>query len=97
MEEKDILVHETEISVTSIPAQERKEEAISISRKHKQKLGNIQAGVKYNKIYHTKKMRTENDRETMHHRKELERKKKKRKISKLIPYLLSCPKHACGI
>ena len=38
MEGKDALVHETEISVASIPFEERKEEAIFMSRKHKKEL-----------------------------------------------------------
>ena len=34
-EEKDVLLHETMISVASIPVGERKEEAISMSREQK--------------------------------------------------------------
>ena len=48
-------MHEPEISVASIPVEERKEEVASKSRKHKRKLEDLQADVKYHKIYHTKK------------------------------------------
>ena len=37
-EENDVSVHEVEISVASISVQERKEEAISKSRKHNREL-----------------------------------------------------------
>ena len=53
--EKDISVHETEISVTVIPVKERKEEAVSTSKKHKAKLKSLQAGVKYHNTYSTQK------------------------------------------
>ena len=33
-EEKDVLVHETQISVASIPVQKQKEEVLSMPRKH---------------------------------------------------------------
>ena len=56
-DENDASVHEAEISVASIPVQERKEETMSKSRKHKRELEDLQAGVKYHMIYHTKKQR----------------------------------------
>ena len=62
-EEKDVLVHETEISVVSILIEERKEGIISKSRKHKRELEDLQAGVKYHKIYYTKKAKTEDEGE----------------------------------
>ena len=74
-EEKDILVHETEISVASIPVEERKEEAISMSRKHERELEDVQADVKYHKIHHTKKAKTEDEGETILPEKELEQKR----------------------
>ena len=51
--EKDFSVHEAEISVAFIPLQERKKEVVSMSRKCKRELEELQAGVKYHKIYHT--------------------------------------------
>ena len=52
---KMFFVHKNKISVASIPLQERKEEAISMSGKHERELKDLQAGVKCHKIYHTKK------------------------------------------
>ena len=69
-------VHESQISAASIPVEERKEEAISVSRKHKRELKDLQAGVKYHKIYHTKKTKTEDEEEMIFPVKELEQKKK---------------------
>ena len=57
----------------------------------------LQAGVKYHKIHHTKKTKIEDEGETILPGKELEQKKKRIMISKLIPDLLSCPTHLCGI
>ena len=53
-EENDVSAHETKISVAVIPLK-KKEEVEAKSRKHKRKLDDLQAGVKYHKIYHTKK------------------------------------------
>ena len=58
-EEKDVLMHKTEISVASTPVQEQKEEALSMPRKHKRELEYLQPGVKYQKMYHTKKAKAE--------------------------------------
>ena len=38
---------------------QKKEEVISKSKKHKRELEDLQAGVKYHKIYCTKKVKTE--------------------------------------
>ena len=73
--EKDILVQETDISVASIHVQERIEKAISMLRKRKRELEDLQAGVKYYKIHHTKKAKTDDEGEAIHHAKELESKK----------------------
>ena len=55
-EEKDVSIHEAEISVASNPVQERKKEYVmSKSRKNKRQLEDLQAGVKHHTIYHTKK------------------------------------------
>ena len=54
-EEKDILAYETEISVASISFQERKEKVLSKPRKHEPELEDLQADLKYHKIYHPKK------------------------------------------
>ena len=83
-EKKDVLVHETEISVASIGVQEWKEEAFSIPGKRRKELEDLQAGVKYHKIYCTKNAKTEDEGETI-------TKKKRRMISKLVPNLLSGP------
>ena len=53
--------------------------------------------MKYHKIYHAKKAKTDDEEETVLPGIELEQKKKKRMTSKLIPNLLSCPTHLCGI
>ena len=50
IEEKDVLIHEAEVFVASILVQERKEEVISKSRKHKRALEDLQAGIKYHKF-----------------------------------------------
>ena len=63
--EKGVSLHESEISLSSIPIQERKEEAISKSRKCKEELKDLWAGVKYHKIYHTRKAKTEDEGETI--------------------------------
>ena len=52
--EKDVMVHKTEISVAFIPVQESKEEALFMSRKYMRELEDLEAGVNYNKIHHTK-------------------------------------------
>ena len=54
---KDVLVQDTEISVAFIPVQDQKEEVLSMPRKRKRELEDLQAGVKYHEIYHTKKQR----------------------------------------
>ena len=54
-EEEDLSIHEIEISVAVIPGQEIKEEAESKSRKHKNELEDLQAGVKYHNIITHKK------------------------------------------
>ena len=64
-----------------------------MSRKHKRELEDLQAGVKYHKIHHTKKAKAEDEGETILPEKESEQKKKKKMISNLIPNLLSCPTH----
>ena len=76
--EKDVLVHETEISVASIPVQEQKEEALSMPIKLKWKLVEIQACVKYHKIHHTKTAKTEDDIEMILPAKESEQKRRKK-------------------
>ena len=90
-------MHEAEISVAVIPVQERNEVVVSKSRKHKRESEYLQAGVKYHKIYHTKRAMFDNEVETILPGKELEHKRKKRMISKLIPDLLLFPTHLCGI
>ena len=60
---KDVLVHKADNSVASIPVQEQKEEALSIRRKCKRKLEDLQASVKYHKIYHTKNTKREEEEE----------------------------------
>ena len=62
-------MHEADISVASIPVHERKEEAISISRKHRSQ------DLSY------KKAKTEDEGGTILPGKELRQKKKKRTIS----------------
>ena len=86
-DEKDVSVHEAEISEASIPVEERKEEFVYKSREHKRELKDLQADVKYHKIYHTKKTKSDNEGATILPANELECKKKKRMISKLIPAL----------
>ena len=56
-------MHEVEIYVASIPAQERNKEVISKSSKHKWELKELQASVKYHKIYHTKKAKSDDEGE----------------------------------
>ena len=80
-----------------IPVQEKKEDATCKFKKHERELEDLQAGVKYNKIYYTKKVKFEDKGETICPGKMLEQKKKKILISKLIPDLLSCPTHLHGI
>ena len=96
-EEKYISMHRTEISVASIPLEERKDEVLSNSKKTKRELEELQAGVKYHKILHTKKAKFDDEGETILPRKELEHKNKNRLISKLIPDLLLYPTHLCHI
>ena len=74
----DVSVDEAEMSVDSIPFEERKDEVVSKSRKHKRELEDLQDGVKYHKIYHTKKAKSEDERETILPRKELEQKRRKK-------------------
>ena len=74
---KDVLGHETEISVASIPVQEQKVGALSMPRKLKRELEDLQAGVKYHKTYHTKNAKTEYEREMILPAKELEQKRRK--------------------
>ena len=62
-----------------------------MSRKLKRELKNLQAGVKYHKFIMPKKQ------SLMMKERQLEHKKKKRMIFILIPDLLSCPTHLCGI
>ena len=71
-------MHETEISVASISIQVRKEEALSLSRKHNRELEDLQAGVKYCKVHHTKKAKTEDEQETILPAEELEQKKEEK-------------------
>ena len=96
-EENDVLMLEAEILVAFITGQERKDEVISKSTKCKKELKDHQTGVKYHKIYHTKKAKSEYEREMILTGKELKQKKKKRMISNLISNLLSSPTHLCGI
>ena len=58
-------MHEAEIFIASIFVQERKKEVISIPRKCQKDSEDLQAGVNYYKIYHTKKAKTEDERETI--------------------------------
>ena len=90
-------MHETEISVAVTPVQERKEEAVIKSRKCKRELEDYQAGVKYIKIYHTKKQSLIMKERQLFLKMSWNTKKKKRMISNLIPDLLSCPTHLHGI
>ena len=95
-EQKGDSVHETEISIASISVQERKEKAMSKSRNCKRELEDLQAGVKYHKIYHIKKESLKMKARQPFPEKSWNKKKKKRMISKLIPDLLSCPTHLHG-
>ena len=47
-------MNEPEISVASIPVEERMKEVLSKSRKRKMELKDLQVGVKYHKIHHKK-------------------------------------------
>ena len=69
-------MHKTEISIASIPVQERKEEALSMPRKCKKELEDLQAGVKYHEIYHTKKTKTEDEGEMILPAKESKQKRR---------------------
>ena len=73
-------MHKTGISVASIPVQQQKEEASSMLRKHKREWENLPAGVKYHKIYYTKKAKTEDEGETFLPTKDSDKKTKKRMI-----------------
>ena len=59
--------------------------------KRKRELKDLEAGVKYHEMYHTKKAKTEDEGEMILPAKESEQKKKRRMISKLVPNLVSCP------
>ena len=52
--------------------------------------------MKYHKIHHNKKVKSEDEEDMILPGKEFEQKKKKRMISKLLPDLLSCLTHFCG-
>ena len=64
-EEKDVSVPEAEVSIASIPVQERKEENTSMLRKQKKELEDLHAGVEYHKIHQTKKAQSEDEGETI--------------------------------
>ena len=70
---------------------------MSKSRMHRRKLEELEVGVKHHTIYHTKKAISDDEEDKIFPGKELEHKTKKRRISKLIPDLLSCLTHLCGI
>ena len=48
-----------------------------MSKKHKRELEDLQAGVKYHNMYHTKKAKTEDEGETFLPTKESDQKRKK--------------------
>ena len=71
------MVHKNEIFVASIPIQEQKEEALSMSRKCKNELEDLKTGVKYHKIYHAKKGSMEDKGEMIIPAKESKQKRRK--------------------
>ena len=58
-------MHDAEISVASIPVEERKVEVVSKSKKHKLQLEDLPAGVKQHSIHHTKKAKSDDEGETI--------------------------------
>ena len=64
-EEKDASVHKAEMSVASIPVQEKKEDVISKSRNGKRKLEDLKPGVNHHKIFHTNKAKSDDKGETI--------------------------------
>ena len=94
--EKVVSFYKIEISVAVTPVQGKKEGAMPKSRKHKRDLEDRQDCVKYHKIYHIKQAKSD-DGESVLPENELDLKKKKIMISKLIPDLLSYPTHLCSI
>ena len=73
---KDVSVHETEISEAVIPVQERREETMTKSRKQRE-LEDFQTSLKYHKIYHTKKAKSDDEGEIILPGKELEHQRRK--------------------
>ena len=88
-------MHETEISVAVILVEE-KGRRLCQHQKHEKELEDLQAGVKYRKIYHIKEAKSDDEGATIFLVTNLNTKKKRMAFA-LIPELHSCPTHCCQI